>query len=72
MRNLEISKDRPWMLQQFLQGAEFSCYTIAHHGKVVAHVDNKAELSCLNYDHIGLPEVCQSCTYLRACSIVAS
>lgn len=99
IKDLEISQDSPWLLQQFLKGPEYASYSIVSKGKasvikslcltrlfclldqrgrlvcslqfdlvvltfaslvlqVVAHVDNVAELSCLNYAHAGLPEVC--------------
>ena len=61
IQQYEMSADRPWMLQQFLQGPEYSCFTLAYKGKVVAHVDNEAELSCLNYEHVGIPQVWQTC-----------
>lgn len=34
-------------------GEEFASYSIVHEGRVVAHADNVAELSCLNYEHVG-------------------
>lgn len=57
IRQYEMSPERPWLLQTFLEGPEYSCYTLAYQGTVVAHVDNIAELSCLRYNHVGIPEV---------------
>ena len=57
IRQYEMSPERPWLLQQFLTGPEFSCYTLAYQGNVVAHVDNIAELSCLRYNHVGVLDV---------------
>lgn len=57
IQQYEMSHDRPWLLQTFLEGPEFSCYTLAYRGKVVAHVDNVAELSCLRYNHVGISEI---------------
>jgi hypothetical protein len=54
---LDISEAKPWMLQQFLVGAEYSSYSVAHKGRVVLHSDNEACLSCLDYAHVGSPEV---------------
>ena len=59
IQQYEMSETRPWLLQTFLEGPEFSCYTLAHKGKVIAHVDNVASLSCLKYKHVGIPEVCR-------------
>ena len=56
-RALDISPAAPWQLQQKLRGREFSCNTIAFEGRVVAHADNEACLSCLNYRHIGDKQV---------------
>lgn len=56
-RALDISPAAPWQLQQLLVGREFSCSTVAHAGRVVAHADNEACLSCLYYRHIGVPQV---------------
>ena len=53
MEPLTISEHRPWLLQQFLSGPEYSSYTIVHDGRLVAHCDNLAEASCLNYAHVG-------------------
>jgi hypothetical protein len=39
------------------QGKEYSCYTLAHEGRIVAHADTAASLSNLNYasqDHPGI------------------
>lgn len=52
VKGLEISESKPWMLQQFLTGAEYSSYSIAHNGRVVMHSDNEACLSCLDYAHV--------------------
>jgi len=56
-RALDISPAAPWQLQQLLSGREFSCYTVAHRGRVVAHADTEARLSNLYYRHIGVPQV---------------
>ena len=54
--DLDISEGRPWLLQRLLAGREYASYSIVADGKVVAHADNEAELSCLNYQHLGRPE----------------
>ncbi len=57
---LDISEAQPWLLQQFLRGPEYASYSIVAGSNVIAHVDNEAELSCLNYAHVGQSEVrCQ-------------
>jgi hypothetical protein len=39
------------------QGPEFSCYTLAHEGVVVAHADTPAALSNLNYANSNHPGI---------------
>ncbi len=39
------------------QGPEFSCYTIAHNGRVVAHADTSASVSNLNYKNVGRQDI---------------
>jgi hypothetical protein len=41
------------------QGREYSCYTLAHEGRVVAHADTAAALSNLNYAYAAHPGVRQ-------------
>ena len=57
VEGLEISPTKPWMLQQLLTGTEYSSYTLAHQGKILAHSDNEACLSCLDYAHVGSTQV---------------
>lgn len=40
-----------------VQGKEYSCYSLAHEGRVVAHADTAAELSNLNYQHCAHPGI---------------
>ena len=47
--DLDVSEDQPWMLQQLLQGSEYSSYSIAHEGHVVLHSDTEARASNLRY-----------------------
>ena len=54
---IEISKIRPWILQEFMDGEELSTYAIAYKGRVLAYADNVASLSCLSYGHIESPEI---------------
>jgi hypothetical protein len=58
---LDISDTQPWLLQHFIRGPEYASYSIVDGGSVVAHADNIAELSCLNYAHVGSPEVGPPC-----------
>jgi hypothetical protein len=42
-----------------LQGKEYSCYTLVHEGRVVAHADTAAQLSNLNYSYEAHPGIQQ-------------
>jgi hypothetical protein len=42
------------MLQQFLEGEEYSSYSIVHEGRVLAHADTKAELNNFRYGQVRL------------------
>eukprot|EP00877_Chromochloris_zofingiensis_P006591 jgi/Chrzof1/2185/Cz11g05110.t1 len=55
--DITISDSQPWILQQFIKGPEYSCFTIAHEGRVVAHADTTASLSNLNYAYKGVPDI---------------
>ena len=35
---VEISEKKPWILQEFIPGQEYSTYSVAHEGKLTAHV----------------------------------
>lgn len=57
LRSVNISSKRPFMLQQLMHGPEFSCYALADKGRLVAHADTSAQLSNLNFKHLGRPEI---------------
>ena len=57
VEGLDISPTKPWMLQRLLAGMEYSSYTLAHRGRVLAHSDNEACLSCLDYAHVDSTQV---------------
>ncbi len=57
LRSVNISHKRPFMLQQLMNGPEFSCYALADKGRLVAHADTSAKLSNLNFKHLGRSEI---------------
>ena len=59
---------KPWLLQQLLKGREYSCNAIAYRGHVVAFADTDAQLSNLNYAHIGVPQACNPGPFGLKCS----
>eukprot|EP00878_Enallax_costatus_P031410 GHUV01034351.1.p1 GENE.GHUV01034351.1~~GHUV01034351.1.p1 ORF type:complete len:435 (+),score=89.55 GHUV01034351.1:118-1305(+) len=54
-----ITEQQPWILQEFIRGKEYSCYSLAANGRLVAHSDTLAELSNLNFAHQGHPGIQQ-------------
>ena len=59
LQTVDIGPNCPWILQQFLNGREYSCYTVADEGRIVAHSDNIASLSCLNFGHVDSREIAE-------------
>ena len=57
LSSVNISSKRPFMLQQLMNGPEYSCYALADRGRLVAHADTSAQLSNLNFKHLGRPEI---------------
>lgn len=57
LSKIEISKSRPWIVQEYMDGEELSTYAIAYKGRVLAYADNEASLSCLSYAHIESKEI---------------
>ena len=51
--DIEISADKPWVLQEFLCGPEYSTCAIAHEGALTMYTDNLASISCFNYEYQG-------------------
>jgi len=37
IKNLEISKTKPWIVQQFIEGDQLCTYSVANNGKIIAH-----------------------------------
>ncbi|GAQ84998.1 hypothetical protein KFL_002160080 [Klebsormidium nitens] len=52
VESIDLDPTHPWMLQQFLEGVEYSSYSIVHRGRVVAHADTKAELNNFRYGQV--------------------
>ena len=59
---------KPWLLQHLLKGQEYSCNAIAYRGHVVAFADTDAQLSNLNYAHIGVPQAWRPGSFGLNCS----
>ena len=59
LQSVNIGPNCPWILQQYLNGREYSCYTVADEGRIVAHSDNIASLSCLNFGHVDSREIAE-------------
>lgn len=62
--NIEISKENPWIAQEYIQGEKYCSYSICHEGKVKAHTaypveHTMDESSCLAFESIEHPAICR-------------
>jgi predicted ATP-grasp superfamily ATP-dependent carboligase len=53
IEDIEISTASPWVCQEFVKGQEYSTCAIAHQGSLTLFTDNKASISCFNYQQAG-------------------
>uniref|UniRef100_A0A0G4HZ53 ATP-grasp domain-containing protein n=1 Tax=Chromera velia CCMP2878 TaxID=1169474 RepID=A0A0G4HZ53_9ALVE len=52
-----ISPDRPWLVQEFLEGREYSSCALSWKGKLLAFTDNEAVISCYNFKYAGRDKI---------------
>lgn len=69
--NIDISKENPWIAQEYIHGKKFCSYSICHEGKVRAHTaypveHTMDESSCLAFESIDHPEIYQWVEHLAA------
>merc|ERR1711871_11066 len=53
IEDIEITTAQPWVCQEFIKGQEYSTCAIAHQGSLTLFTDNKASISCFNYQQAG-------------------
>lgn len=50
---LAVSAEAPWLVQEVLEGVEYSSCALCTDGRVLTFTDNQASISCFNYTHAG-------------------
>ena len=54
-----ISPARPWQLQRFVRGREFTAFAVLRGGAVRALTTAESSASQLNYEHVDVEEIAQ-------------
>ena len=49
--DIEVTASAPWGAQAFVKGQEYSTCAIAYKGVLSCYTDNKASISCFNYEY---------------------
>ena len=57
VRGLRISEDRPWVLQEYIEGSEFCTHSVVHNGRIVLHCCCHSSDFQLRYLHVEKPEI---------------
>ena len=59
VQSLPISKDRPWVMQEFIAGKEYCTHSTVVDGKIRVHVCCESSEFQINYKHIDEPEIAE-------------
>ena len=57
VEDLQISKNRPWVLQEYIEGEEFCTHSVVHKGRIVLHCCCHSSDFQLRYRHVEKPEI---------------
>ncbi|MDJ0581873.1 ATP-grasp enzyme [Crocosphaera sp.] len=57
IKNLPISKDKPWAMQEFITGKEYCTHSTVRKGKIRLHCCSESSPFQINYEHIDKPEI---------------
>ena len=57
VRGLRMSEDRPWVLQEYVEGSEFCTHSVVHNGRIVLHCCCQSSDFQLRYLHVEKPEI---------------
>ncbi|CCQ65838.1 ATP-grasp domain-containing protein [Crocosphaera watsonii WH 8501] len=57
IKNLPISKDKPWAMQEFITGKEYCTHSTVRKGKIRLHCCSESSPFQVNYEHIEKPEI---------------
>ena len=59
VRNLPISKDNPWILQEFITGKEYCTHSTVRNGELTVHCCCESSAFQVNYENVDQPEILQ-------------
>jgi predicted ATP-grasp superfamily ATP-dependent carboligase len=57
VQNLEISPEKPWVMQQFIKGQEYCTHSTVKNGKVLLHCCSRSSAFQINYQNVDKPEI---------------
>ena len=57
VKKLPITKDRPWIMQQFIKGQEYCCHTTVRKGQIKLYCCSKSSAFQVNYQQVDNPEI---------------
>ena len=57
VKNLPISKENPWTMQEFITGEEYCTHSTVRQGKIRLHCCSQSSPFQVNYEHIEKPEI---------------
>ncbi len=57
VKNLPISKENPWTMQEFIPGEEYCTHSTVRQGKIRLHCCSQSSPFQVNYEHIEKPEI---------------
>jgi len=59
VRSLPISKDNPWILQEFITGKEYCTHSTVRNGELTVHCCCESSAFQVNYENVDKPEIMQ-------------
>lgn len=59
VKNLPISKERPWVMQEFIKGQEYCTHSTVRDGEIRLHCCSKSSPFQVNYEQVDNPEILQ-------------
>ena len=57
VKNLPISKDHPWMMQEFITGQEYCTHSTVRDGELKLHGCSDSSAFQVNYEHVDKPNI---------------
>ena len=59
LRGLPISESNPWVMQEFIEGAEYCTHGTVVNGRLTVHIACESSPFQINYDHLGRADIRQ-------------